>query len=130
MATREAAIEYSNQAWDFLANGRKYLAEGDLHQASEKGWGAASWMAKAVAEANDWDYENHSQFNVVLGQVAQRMKARSPSDANRVYELRSIAHGLHQNFYTRKDLLDSTGIGVNLDNMDELLRLLTPLTQQ
>lgn len=87
-------------------------------------------MAKAAAEANGWDYENHSQFNVVLGQVARQMKGRSLSDANRVYELRSIAHGLHQNFYTRKDLLDSTGIEVNLDNMDELLRILMPLAEQ
>ena len=30
-----------NQARDFLAKSREYLTQSDLHQASEKGWGAA-----------------------------------------------------------------------------------------
>ena len=48
----EAAVaDYRQQARVFLNESRQYLAEGDLHQASEKGWGAAAWMAKAVAEA-------------------------------------------------------------------------------
>ena len=54
---REIA-DYRDQAWDFLEKGRKYLAEGDLHQASEKGWGAAAHMAKAVAAARGWEYDS------------------------------------------------------------------------
>ena len=41
---RETVADYLYQAWDFLEKSRKYLAEGDLHQASEKGWGAATWL--------------------------------------------------------------------------------------
>ena len=45
-----AAVEdYRQQAHVFLEKARQYLLEDDLHQASEKGWGAAAWMAKAVA---------------------------------------------------------------------------------
>ena len=33
-----AIEDYTVQARDFLAKARRYLAEGDLHQASEKGW--------------------------------------------------------------------------------------------
>ena len=47
----DAAGDYRQQARNFLGKSREYLAEGDLHQASEKGWGAAAWIAKAVAEA-------------------------------------------------------------------------------
>jgi diadenosine tetraphosphate (Ap4A) HIT family hydrolase len=50
----------------FLGKSREYLAEGDLHQASEKGWGAAAWMAKAAAEAHGWEYKKHDHFHVVL----------------------------------------------------------------
>ena len=34
----------------FLAQAHEELAKGDLQQASEKGWGAASQMVKAVAQ--------------------------------------------------------------------------------
>ncbi|MCY4455272.1 MAG: hypothetical protein OXC56_03050 [Chloroflexi bacterium] len=43
--------DYAAQAREFLTRSREYLAAGDLHQASEKGWGAAAHMAKAVAAA-------------------------------------------------------------------------------
>ena len=48
---------HAAQARDFLARAREYLAAGDLHQASEKGWGAAAHMVKAVALAQGWKYE-------------------------------------------------------------------------
>ena len=46
--------------------GREYLAEGDLHQASGKGWGAAAWKAKAVAETQGWEYGRYDHCYVVL----------------------------------------------------------------
>ena len=46
-----AVADYRQRSRIFLARAREYLAIDDLHQASEKGWGAATWMAKAVAEA-------------------------------------------------------------------------------
>ena len=62
----DTAGDYRQQARYFFGKSREYLAEGDLHQASEKGWGAAAWMAKAVAESRGWEYGRHEQFNVVL----------------------------------------------------------------
>ncbi len=50
----EAVADYRRQARIFLTKSRQYLTENDLHQASEKGWGAAAWMAKAVADAQGW----------------------------------------------------------------------------
>ena len=61
--------DYENQAREFLSNSRDFLAAGNLHQASEKGWGAAAHMAKAVAVAQGWEYETHSDFSEVMNQA-------------------------------------------------------------
>jgi hypothetical protein len=118
----EAVEDYRQQARYFLGKGREYLAEGDLHQASEKGWGAAAWMAKAVAVAQGWDYREHAQFGVVL---------RNASDLtgnDRLLDLSAIAYGLHRGYYTRKRFLSDRSIARNLDQMAELIDTLEPLT--
>lgn len=129
MVNTTAITDYRQQAREFLNKARDYLAQDDLHQASEKGWGAAAWMAKAVAEAQGWEYESHNQFNIVLNNAAGALFGRSHPTYGRVHELSGIARALHQNFYTRKQFLDSRGIGINLDNVEELLGILEPLTE-
>ena len=62
----EAVADHVYQARDFLARSREYLTQSDLHQASEKGWGAAAHMVKAVAIAQGWEYERQSDFSQVL----------------------------------------------------------------
>ena len=118
-----AIADYRQQARDFLVKSREYLADDDLHQASEKGWGAAAWMAKAVAEAQGWEYRRHEQFNVVLN------NARALTGDERLPGLRGIANDLHGNFYTRKRFLDSESIRMDLDRITELLDILEPLTR-
>ena len=116
-----AIEDYRQQARHFQVKSREYLAEGELHQASEKGWGTAAWMTKAVALTYGWEYEKHEQFNVVLNNVRRML------DNNRIGELRDTASGLHRNFYIRRRFLDAVDIGLGLDRMDELLELLEPL---
>ena len=53
---------HTETAREFLIKGRAHLAEGDLLQASEKGWGAASQMVKAVAEARGWRHSTHGDL--------------------------------------------------------------------
>ena len=118
-----AVADYRQQAREFLVKSRQYLAQDDLHQASEKGWGAAAWMAKAMAVAQGWEYETHSQFNVVLENVR-----RATGDA-RLLGMAGIANVLHANFYTRKRFLDVEGIDLRLDQMATLLDILEPLTE-
>ena len=117
-----ATEDYRQQARDFLAKGRGYLAAGDLHQASEKGWGAAAWMTKAVATAQGWEYQRHDQFSVVLN------NARLILEDDRLRGLRGIANDLHGNYYKRRFLLNSDAIGLDLDSVAELLDILEPLT--
>ena len=118
-----AAFEdYRLQARGFLEKAREYLATDDLHQASEEGWGAAAWMAKAVAVTHGWEYSQHAHFGVVI------QNAGNATGNVRLRELRAIAYELHQNFYTRKRFLSQHDIGLSLDNMAQLLEILEPLT--
>ena len=118
----QAVEDYRQQAYAFLIKAREYLAADDLHQASEKGWGAAAWMAKAVAVTHGWDYNQHAQFGVVL------QNASDAAGDDRIRVLRAVAYELHQNFYTRKRFLSDRAIGLSLDNTSELLDALEPLT--
>ena len=118
----DAVGDYRQQAHHFLGKSREYLADGDLHQASEKGWGAAAWMAKAVAERNGWAYRRHEEFYVVVDRV------QDLTGNNRLLELQGVATMLHRNFYTRGILLNPVNIEASLGLMAELLDLLEPLT--
>lgn len=119
----DAIEEYRSRSREFLTRGRAFLAEGDLYQASEKGWGAAAWMAKAVATAQGWEYRKHGQFSTVLD------SARRLTGNNRLRDLRSVANELHGNYYVRDFLLSADSIGLDLDAMAELLDILEPLTE-
>ncbi len=118
-----AIADYRRQAREFLAKGRVYLADGDLHQASEKGGGAAAWMAKAVATAQGWEYRRHDQFSVILN------NARTLTGDNRLPGLRGIANDLHGNYYKREFLLSADAIELDLDSVAELLDILQPVTE-
>ena len=118
-----AVADYRQQSREFLTKGREYLVAGDWHQAAEKGWGAAAWMAKAVADAQGWEYRKHDQYYTVMRQ-AQEMSG----DA-RLRNLRRAADELHGYFYTRKRFLDPDDIGQGLDEMELLLDILEPLTE-
>ncbi|MYE32536.1 MAG: HEPN domain-containing protein [Chloroflexi bacterium] len=114
--------DHADQAREFLAKSREYLAAGDLHQASEKGWGAAAHMAKAVAAAQGWEYDTHADFSVVLN------RAWEVTRNDRLRDLRSIANDLHGNYYRRKRHLNAEVIGRDIENMAELVEILAPLT--
>ena len=118
-----AISDYREQAREFLSQSRLYLTEGKLHQASEKGWGAAAHMAKAVALAKGWQYTKHNQFSHVLNE------ARRLTQNDKLPGLRSITNELHGHYYERKRHLDADAIGVDLDNIAELLDILEPLTE-
>ena len=50
---------YQEQSKVFLERAYAELEAGDLHQASEKGWGAATQILKAVAEERGWEHASH-----------------------------------------------------------------------
>ena len=61
---------YRDQSKIFLEKAFRELEEGDLLQASEKGWGAAAQMVKAVAQERGWEHDSHRRLFNVLGRLA------------------------------------------------------------
>ena len=114
--------EYIQQSKGFLLRAREYLAEDDLHQACEKGWGAASHMAKAVAEAQGWRYDRHDEFFDVTRRAAVRL-----NDPRIVRVWRKSANELHSFFYLRKTLLHPETIADDLDDIESMTVALQPL---
>ena len=121
MATDPVAQEYVQQSRDFLEKARQYLADDDLHEASEKGWDAASRMTEAVAYANGWEYGRDYPFNVVINNISQQ------TGRNDVLRLRAMANDLRENYCIRKRFLDAREIGIALDDVQALLDILEPL---
>ena len=119
MAT-EIVADHLELAKDFLERSKSYLAQGDLHQASEKGWGAASHIVKAVAAANNWQYESHDEFeNVVLN---ARQRYRQPS----LLEMSRAAEALHRNYYKRTLLLNAEVIQRDVEAVETMVNTLQP----
>ena len=88
-----SAQEYASASRELLAKAREELREGDLRQASEKLWGAAAQMVKAVAQRRGWPHGGHRDLFQVVNRVAE--EAADPV----LRDLFHQANSLHNNFY-------------------------------
>ena len=113
---------YQQASERFLAQARAELANEDLAQASEKGWGAAAQILKAVAEQRGWDHGKHRH----LSRVASRLRAEL-GDGD-IFTFYMVADSLHGNFY--EDEYVATDIAEALDKVELLIDKLSPLLQQ
>ena len=84
---------YREQSRVFLEQAYRELQEGDLYQASEKGWGASSQMVKAVAEERGWDHTRHRDL---FSDVFRLRRETGDRDISRLFEPANL---LHANFY-------------------------------
>ena len=114
-----ATQKYRNDSRTLLAQGRAELAQGDVRQASEKGWGAAALMLKAIAEQRGWEHGKHRH----LSRTASRLRAET-GDRD-IYRWYQVADALHGNFY--EDETAPEDIGESLDDVARLLDKLEPL---
>ena len=114
--TTNGVTEHVQSAKEFLERSKSYLAEGDLHQASENGWGAAAHIIKAVAAANGWEYEHHDQFSSVVMNARQRY--RQPS----LREMSRAAEALNVNYYNRKELLNSDLVREDIGDVEQMVQ--------
>lgn len=93
MDPTEKAEVYAKLSEKYLADADKLLAKGDFVQASEKLWGSAALMVKAVASSRGISVLSHGElFSFVrkLGEEQNDLEFR---------RLFSVANTLHQNFY-------------------------------
>ena len=85
--------QYQQASEQFLAQARTELADGDLPQASEKGWGATVQILKAVAEQRGWEHSRHRHHLVTANRL------RSETGDGDIRRLFAVASDLHENFY-------------------------------
>ena len=112
---------YSATSRDFLAKAHAYLNEGDLLQASEKGWGAAAEMVKSVAEAKGWPHNTHRDMWRAVNRLAHEAGDRA------MLAHFHIAESLHINFY--EGWLPQEAVEHGISQVEELLQQLYPLAE-
>ncbi len=111
--------KYREASQRLLAQARSELAAGDLPQASEKGWGAAAQMVKAIAQQRGWRHGGHELLYDSVSALAQEA---GDDDIDRLFEL---AGGLHTNFY--EDWYGAGRVARGLQDVATFLDKLEPL---
>ena len=104
----------------FLRRSRAYLANGELLQASEKGWSAAAHAVKLYALARNLEYRNHGDFHDLVSDL------RSETRHSQLRQSEVSANALHRNFYN--DNLTAPEIAAHLDHVAVLVNLIRQLT--
>ena len=108
---------------EFLRRSREYLANGGLLQASEKGWGAAAHAATVIANAREWSYREHWEFEAeVVPRIARE------TGRNEVHSWARSANELHRNFY--RDVLDAPTISEYLNDVESFVNLIRGLVNR
>ncbi len=112
--------EHSNISRDFLAKAEDALADDDLLQASEKGWGAAAHMAKGIAESRGWRHDGHRALYSAVNLLAHDSGDRD------IRVLFSVASALHSNFY--ENWMPQEMVADDLAQVGQLLEKLESLS--
>jgi uncharacterized protein (UPF0332 family) len=84
---------YLSQAEHFLYQAEEELNKGDLRQAGEKYWGAATQAVKAFAEKEGWRHDGHAWLFETVSKISQEEK---DDTLKREFGLAGM---LHTNFY-------------------------------
>ena len=87
------ARTYQVASRQLLGQGREELAQGDTRQASEKGWGEAAQIVKAIGESRGWAHGGHGQLFTAVRNL------REETGDEEISRLFHVANSLHNNFY-------------------------------
>ena len=104
---------HQERSRDFMVNARKELATGDLEQASEKAWGAAAAILKAVADVRGLDQNKHGHLYGIVRVLARESRDRE------LHRLFHVANGLHKNFY--ENWLEADEIEAGMDDVERFV---------
>ena len=121
MESTMQTLTYQEAARQLLAQGFDELAQGDSRQASEKGWGAAAQMIKAVASHRGWKHDSHATLYRVIDRLVKETGDKA------IRRRFSTANALHQNFYENWGSSDYVAQG--LADVQDLLDRLEPLLE-
>ena len=107
---------YKSAGNELLEKARDELAQGDLLQASEKGWGAAAQMVKAVAQRRGWRHDGHAALFEIVNRLA------SETYDPHLAMIFHTANNLHINFY--ENIMGNTLVETGLDQVSEFVQKL------
>ncbi len=93
ISSSERAEAYMRLSEKYLVDAENFLAKGDRVQASEKMWGSAALMVKAVAAAREISILSHGELFSFVRRLGEE---RNEPEFRRLF---SVANTLHQNFY-------------------------------
>ena len=113
---------YQQASQRFLAQAKQELADGDLPQASEKGWGATAQILKAIAEQRSWEHSRHRHYHRIVSRL------RSETGDGDIAHLFAVASVLHENFY--EDQMEAHDVAHALVDVEVLMDKLIPLLSQ
>ena len=95
-ARRDARIrKHLLQAKDYWSKWPAHLADDDICQAGEKGWGTVAQMTKALAALRSWEHYDH----VAIQEAITALISELPEQAEVIDQGLSAAERLHGNFY-------------------------------
>ena len=118
-ARRDARIhKHIAQAREYWTKAPDYLAEGDLCQAGEKGWGTVAQLTKAVATLRSWEHYGHEAIRDAIRALAYEM----PEQRAVIIRARRAAEQLHGNFY--EVYMDHRESELSLEAVSTLLEIL------
>ena len=84
---------HENLSEKYMKDAEELMKKGDYVQASEKAWGAASQMVKAVAAKNGLELRSHGELHKFVSKIS---KERGDEEIRRLWRSAIV---LHQNFY-------------------------------
>ena len=109
-------VKYRTAAETFIEQAFVELSLGDLRQASEKGWGAAAEIVKAVAEQRSWDHRRHEDLYWAVDRIAKEIRDSA------ILTRFNNAGQLHMNFY--EGWLAEPNVRAGLQEVQELVQRL------
>lgn len=108
---------HAEAATELLAKAHTYLAEGDLRQASKKGWDAVERMVEAIAEDRGWRHASPGDLYQVISRLADE------TSDERLQRLFRSANALHQNVY--EGWFTAEFVADSLKDVEEITRRLS-----
>ncbi len=109
------AEEYKRTGRRYIQQADAELEKGDLLQASEKAWRAATQYLKALAVPRGLPHESHRELRISTNHIV------SETGWRRIYELFAVGEGLHANFY--EAWMHEEAVRNGIENMKELIGL-------
>ena len=88
-----SGLAHREQSRVYMGRAKEAFDEGDLLQASEKGWGAAAQIVKAVADERGWEHWSHWRLTAAVSRLVEE------TGDDEFGPLYAMANQLHSNFY-------------------------------